>query len=155
MQFCSCWHPLEIHCVDTWHGGIDHQAGGAYEADMEAVEQRFRRNAQEAARSLPHGVDLRLHKMISADGLVNFRYQGYAGSFDLVYVDGSHLAADVLQDAVLSFRLLRSGGLLIFDDYLWIDDPGAPVNSYAIFKVVIDAVINLYRSRLKLLPALN
>ena len=122
---------------------------------MEAVEQRFRRNAQEAARSLPHGVDLRLHKMISADGLVNFRHQGYAGSFDLVYVDGSHLAADVLQDAVLSFRLLRSGGLLIFDDYLWIDDPGAPVNSYAIFKVVIDAVINLYRSRLKLLPASN
>jgi len=120
---------------------------------MAAVEQRFRRNVQEAARSLPHGVDLRLHKMIAADALVNLLYQGYADSCDLVYVDGSHLAADGLQDAVLNFRLLRSGGLVIFDDDLWIDDPGAPVNPYAISKVVIDALINLYRSRLKVLQA--
>lgn len=61
----------------------------------------------------------------------------------------------MLQDAVLSFRLLRSGGLLIFDDYLWIGDPGAPVDPYAIPKLAIDAFINLYRPRLRLLPASN
>jgi len=38
-------------------------------------------------------------------------------SFDLIYIDGSHAAADVLEDAVLSWRLLKEGGLMIFDDY--------------------------------------
>jgi SAM-dependent methyltransferase len=40
-------------------------------------------------------------------------------SFDIIYVDGSHAKNDVLEDAVLSWRLLREGGILIFDDYRW------------------------------------
>ena len=40
-------------------------------------------------------------------------------SYDAVYVDGSHAAADVLEDAVLAFRLLKPGGILVFDDYHW------------------------------------
>jgi predicted O-methyltransferase YrrM len=39
-------------------------------------------------------------------------------SFDIIYIDGSHDAADVLEDAILSWRLLKDGGVLIFDDYL-------------------------------------
>ena len=38
-------------------------------------------------------------------------------SFDIIYIDGSHVGNDVLEDAVLSWRLLKTGGLLIFDDY--------------------------------------
>lgn len=38
--------------------------------------------------------------------------------FDIIYIDVSHSAADVLADAVLSWPLLKKGGLLIFDDYL-------------------------------------
>jgi hypothetical protein len=38
-------------------------------------------------------------------------------SFDIIYIDGSHDATDCLEDAVLSWRLLRAGGILIFDDY--------------------------------------
>lgn len=34
-----------------------------------------------------------------------------------MYVDGSHLAPDVLTDAVLAFRAVRPGGLIVFDDY--------------------------------------
>ena len=39
--------------------------------------------------------------------------------FDFVYVDGSHLALDVLIDAALSWSLLTVGGFLVFDDYGW------------------------------------
>jgi predicted O-methyltransferase YrrM len=39
--------------------------------------------------------------------------------FDFVYVDGSHEAHDVVTDAVLAFRMLRVGGLMCFDDYIW------------------------------------
>jgi len=41
------------------------------------------------------------------------------GYFDLIYVDGSHYAWDVMADAVLSWSLLKPGGLIIFDDYGW------------------------------------
>ena len=40
-------------------------------------------------------------------------------SFDIIYIDGSHAKDAVLEDAVLSWRLLKEGGLLIFDDYRW------------------------------------
>lgn len=46
-----------------------------------------------------------------------------SGSFDLVYVDGSHAAPDVLTDTVLSWPLLKDRGIMIFDDYLWQLDP--------------------------------
>jgi hypothetical protein len=39
--------------------------------------------------------------------------------FDFIYVDGSHESYDVLADGMLGFELLKSGGIMIFDDYLW------------------------------------
>jgi hypothetical protein len=38
-------------------------------------------------------------------------------SFDVIYIDGSHYPESVLIDAVLSFGLLKVGGIMIFDDY--------------------------------------
>ncbi len=40
-------------------------------------------------------------------------------SFDIVYVDGSHTADDVLTDLALSWGLLKTGGIIVLDDYLW------------------------------------
>ncbi len=40
-------------------------------------------------------------------------------SYDLIYIDGSHRAKHVYLDAALSWGILKEGGLLIFDDYLW------------------------------------
>lgn len=40
-------------------------------------------------------------------------------SYDVIYVDGSHEASAVLMDALLSWTLLKPGGLLLFDDYRW------------------------------------
>ena len=40
-------------------------------------------------------------------------------SFDIIYIDGDHSSAGVLVNAVFCWRLLRKGGLLIFDDYGW------------------------------------
>lgn len=37
--------------------------------------------------------------------------------YDLIYIDGSHLADDVQQDALLAWDLLKNCGLIIFDDY--------------------------------------
>lgn len=37
-------------------------------------------------------------------------------TFDLIYVDGSHLFEDVFVDAYFGFRLLSNTGLILFDD---------------------------------------
>ena len=39
-------------------------------------------------------------------------------AFDIIYIDGSHSAPDVLADTVFSWYLLKNRGILIFDDYL-------------------------------------
>lgn len=39
--------------------------------------------------------------------------------FDFIYVDGSHKCLDVFNDCVLSWKLLRKGGFMAIDDYLY------------------------------------
>lgn len=39
--------------------------------------------------------------------------------FDVIYIDADHRFDTVLLDTVLSWPLLRPGGYLIWDDYLW------------------------------------
>ena len=73
--------------------------------------------------------------------------------FDWIYVDGSHEAPDVLADAVLAFMLLRPGGLLVFDDYLWAM-PDAPVaDFYQLPKPAIDAFVNINQRKLDIVLA--
>lgn len=40
-----------------------------------------------------------------------------SSSFDIIYVDGDHHYTATLTDAILSWPLLKTGGILIFDDY--------------------------------------
>ena len=41
------------------------------------------------------------------------------GPYDMIYVDGWHTAFGALADGVQAWPLLKVGGLMIFDDYLW------------------------------------
>jgi predicted O-methyltransferase YrrM len=59
------------------------------------------------------------------------------GSFDIIYIDGSHRAPDVLADAVFCWPLLKQNGVLIFDDYQWMkgnfppqERPELAINSF-------------------------
>ena len=38
--------------------------------------------------------------------------------FDFIYVDGNHDEKAVIKDAIGSFRVLKKGGIIAFDDYL-------------------------------------
>jgi len=56
----------------------------------------------------------------SYDVLRSLTHNGQTKGFaDYVYIDGSHLAIDVMQDAVLAWYILKDNGILIFDDYGW------------------------------------
>src|SRR5262249_35845839 len=110
-----------VTCIDTWEGSADLPPQA-----MLGVEERFRANTRTAIAQTPHFVQLRAVKSNSRDALVGLL--AAAELFDFVYIDGSHVAADVLSDAVLSFHLLHVGGLLVFDDYLWSAEPIAERN---------------------------
>lgn len=158
----ACWliehlgvqQSLELHCIDTWQGGIEHQPGGTAAADMSAVEQRFHHNlkiALQGLNDLPHKTAVHVHKTSSVEGMARLLASGQRGSFDFIYIDGSHQAPDVLADAVLAFHLLRVGGVLAFDDYLWAEDlPGGP-DPLRCPKPAIDAFVNLHFRKLRVL----
>lgn len=42
-----------------------------------------------------------------------------ADYFDVIYIDGDHLAIPVMTDTVLSWPLLKPGGIMIWDDTTW------------------------------------
>jgi predicted O-methyltransferase YrrM len=70
------------------------------------------------------------------------------GSFQFVYVDGDHRAPSVLTDAILSFPLLASGGIMIFDDYL-LELRNFPGLSTP--RIAIDAFLRVFRRRVQVL----
>jgi len=94
-------------CVDTFQGGDDMAS-----LDLTGLRQTFIDNVA------PFGRRVRLITEHSGTALRTLR-----GPFDFVYVDASHIAEDVLEDAVLAWRLLRTGGIMAFDDYIWRGPP--------------------------------
>jgi predicted O-methyltransferase YrrM len=118
--------------------------GRPADADMQTVKRRFLSNIK-----LTGTADkVRLVEVRSDDGLCALP----ASSYECIYIDGSHRAPDVLSDAVLSFRLLRPAGLLIFDDYHIarirgeepsLEDP----------KLAVDAFLAVYARRLEIVWA--
>jgi len=68
--------------------------------------------------------------------------------WDLIYVDASHEAHDTLLDAMLSWKGLRQGGMMVFDDYQW---PEFPEDSPHHPKAGIDAFLRVHEHELELI----
>jgi len=77
------------------------------------IEDRFDRNIKAT------GVEYKVKKLkgSSEKMLRGLNLEHY----DYIYIDGSHMPKWVLSDAVLSWDLLKKGGLMIFDDYHYIE----------------------------------
>jgi len=148
---CPLVPDIEVHCVDTWEGGEEHQPGAANAANMSEVHARFNHNLQIEIDRASCDVRVVTHRELSALALARLVAEGKSGYFDLIYIDGSHQAPDVLVDAVLAFQLARVGGMIIFDDYLW-SEPG--VNDVIRCpKLAIDAFTNIYAKKIRLYTA--
>jgi predicted O-methyltransferase YrrM len=141
---------IELHCIDTWEGGIEHQD---INTSMDAVEKRFTHNIAAAKAAASHDVNIVIHKDQSDMALARLLVEGKRNYFDFIYVDGSHQAADVLYDAAVAFRLLKGGGLMVFDDYLWYENLPGGKDLLRCPKPAIDAFVNLNINKLEVLTA--
>jgi hypothetical protein len=144
---------IEIHCVDTWEGGVEHKQRIDHVTEMSLVEQRFHHNTSLSLALATHPSNLVCHKGLSDIQLAKLLADGKGSYFDFIYVDGSHEAPDVLLDAILSFKLLRLGGFLAFDDYLWAEPLPYGTDPIRCPKPAIDAFTNLFCRKIQIISA--
>ena len=98
---------VRLSDVDTWEG-----------SDEDAHEFiNFSRVLDYYAHRTDHLSLVNSFIMTTTDYLCNSRLR--ERSYDFIYVDADHTTVGVLLDAELSWPLLKSGGLLAFDDYQW------------------------------------
>jgi predicted O-methyltransferase YrrM len=146
IERCAEFGPLQLHSVDTWQGSADLSA-----EKMAGVERRFDANVAKAMSRAGTEVahrKIRERSSIALAGLISER----AAPFDLIYVDGSHTAPDTLTDAVLAFQLLRVGGVMIFDDYLWSMEPPHAADPLNTPKFAIDTFTTAFARKVRVLP---
>lgn len=65
--------------------------------------------------------------------------------YDIIFIDGNHTAPYVLSDAIMSWKLLKVNGIMVFDDYLWYLDKPEVLRP----KMAIDAFISNYADYLQ------
>jgi hypothetical protein len=94
-----------IWCCDTFQGSSEHtneQKQGIYERFLCNMSQ-FPSDKYVVLRG-------------RSDNVVRHMGADKDAFFDMVYIDGDHHSHAALTDAVLSWRLLKPGGLMFFDD---------------------------------------
>lgn len=123
-----------IDVIDTFHGSVDEI--GMSKLDLDNLLDIFQYNTRH------HKEKINIHIGESNNIL---RKLDTSPTYDIIYIDGSHVASDILADAVLSHSLLKQYGLLIFDDYLWINE------SKKTPKMAIDSFINIYEEYYEIL----
>jgi len=102
-------HPdSELHCIDPWE---DYTEYPEYKSQQSAIYDIFCQNLEQSA----HKDKITVHRGYSSSTIPVLP----DNSFDIIYIDGNHEPEYVLEDAVLSFRKLKQGGVMIFDDYGW------------------------------------
>lgn len=122
----------ELYCVDTWEGGEEHG-----EEDMVGVEGRFRHNLLTLHKQFPAR---RVFQCSSTSTQRLAKSISQHNSYDFIYIDGSHIAKDVLADACMAWQVLKPKGLIVFDDYMW----GNTRDILHRPKVAIDAFCNIF-----------
>lgn len=130
-------HPeSEVHCIDPY----------LPDPTTPQLSEQTRTQFEENAHIGGHARQIHLYEGLSAEVISwMLAEEGFWETFDFIYVDGSHQARHVLMDAVMSWNLLKVGGVIVFDDYEW---PHGE-NEYGRPRTAIDAFEQVFADRLE------
>jgi len=109
--------------------------------DNETIYKYFNNQYERFIDNVKHqisGNKLTLYRNISSEIFPSL-IKEFEGKIDFIYIDGDHRASMVYIDAVNSFKLIKSGGIIVFDDYAWGKSYGDEATS-----VGIDKFLNEY-----------
>jgi len=122
----------KLYCIDPWEDYNDYPE---YKEKQESIYETFIGNVERS------GVKdkITINRGYSNTELLKFDNE----FFDIIYIDGNHEPEYVLEDGILSFRKLKVGGIMIFDDYGW----GGP----DLTQRGIDAFVSGYHKRISVL----
>ena len=122
--FATFFPNARIDTIDTFAGSDEH----AFVPGASRTEGVFDRNtAAFKAR-------IKKHKGWSYEHLPLLRAAG--SQFDTAFIDGSHFSDDIYIDTFYAWAMLKPGGVLIWDDYLWseyanpLGDPRAAIDRF-------------------------
>lgn len=117
-----------LECIDPWNDDKPWNHRGA--------EPRFDANVQ----NCPRGSQIFKFKARSRVALLAMlTAEGTVAQYDFIYIDGCHEGKSVIEDFVLTWPMLKPGGILIFDDYPWVHD-----RHYRCPKPAIDCILDLW-----------
>lgn len=97
-----------LHDVDTWEGSDEevHKS-----IDFKEVIKIYRKRLNNNAPVEPFAQTTTSYLLDTA--------RAHSYTYDFIYVDADHTTVGVILDAELSWPLLKSGGIMAFDDYEW------------------------------------
>jgi predicted O-methyltransferase YrrM len=122
--FATFFPNARIDTIDTFAGSDEHKfvpaasrTEGVFDRNMATFTGRIKK-----------------HKGYSYDHLPRLRASG--SQFDAAFIDGSHFSDDIYVDTFYAWAMLKPGGVLIWDDYLWseyknpLGDPRAAIDRF-------------------------
>lgn len=124
-----------LTCVDTFEGAVENTA-----AQKIKNLDLFKYNVREFGSRV---------EWIAGASQTVLRSLPCAPLYDFIYIDGDHKASSVMQDAVLALPLLKPGGMMVFDDYLWRHEPRDIDRP----KVAIDCFVHIFADEVDVIYA--
>ena len=134
--FLKNFSDSNITCVDTWCGSDEHKS-----VNFELIEENFDLNTS----FYQSNKTLLKYKMTS-----NEFFEINNKNFDLIFVDGDHSSNQVKVDLINSWNILKSGGYLILDDYMWWfykdlkKNPSTPINNFIKENILNISKLNIW-----------
>jgi predicted O-methyltransferase YrrM len=121
-------------CIDAWAP----EGGG---------EERYGRFLQNIAE-LPGRDRIDVIRDWSHNALRQLIARGVKADF--LYIDGGHDAPTVLRDLVTGFDIVKKGGFVICDDYLWNDARWGGNRTLGRPKIAIDAFTTIFADKIQM-----
>lgn len=143
-----------ITCIDPWMNyyqndnsfesykpstktasGIDYASGDVKKRFIHNINQTGKQNQINIIQGLSH---LELPKLFETD----------LEKYDVIFVDGNHTTPFVLTDGLMSWYLLKKGGVMIFDDYKWEENTKPPTQRP---QLAVDSFVKCFGDYLEVL----
>jgi len=100
---------VNAYLLDIWD--LPNSNGKSLSKDFNFIEKNFDKNLS----------NYNFNKVKDDSVIAMRKFLKQNVKFDFIYIDGSHNGEDILSDAIEAFKILKTKGIIFFDDFLQYD----------------------------------